>query len=106
MRFAGLLVWHQFRSSPSPPLSSRTFATVVGGATAGILGVRGIYGALFYLGLMAATTAVVLFKAGGAAAAYWHHPTAVLGGGAAFERPLLLSYLLFWSLFHSAVHLY
>lgn len=84
----------------------RTFATVVGGATAGILGVRGIYGILFYLELVAATAAVVLFKASGAAAAYWHHPAAVLGGAAAYERPLLLSYLLFWSLFYSAVHLY
>eukprot|EP00168_Porphyra_purpurea_P003905 TRINITY_DN1452_c0_g2_i1.p1 TRINITY_DN1452_c0_g2~~TRINITY_DN1452_c0_g2_i1.p1 ORF type:complete len:216 (-),score=1.10 TRINITY_DN1452_c0_g2_i1:109-672(-) len=36
----------------------RTFATVVGGATAGILGLRGVYGGLFYVALMAADVGV------------------------------------------------
>lgn len=88
------------------PFLSRTFASVVGGATAGILGLRGLYGALFYLFVMAATAVVVLAKAAGAAGAYWHRPATVLVGGGAFERPLLLSYLLFWALFYSAVHLF
>lgn len=99
------------RSLPSgaylfPPSPSRIFASVVGGATAGILGLRGLYGALFYLFVMAATAVVVLAKAWGASRAYWHRPAAVLAGGGAFERPLLLSYLLFWALLYSAVHLY
>lgn len=85
---------------------SRTFATVVGGATAGILGLRGVYGGLFYVLLMATTSGLAVAKAGAAPSAYWNRPAAALGVGACLERSLLLSYLLFWSLFFSVAHLY
>ncbi|MCO5553867.1 hypothetical protein L7F22_007392 [Adiantum nelumboides] len=43
---------------------SRTFLSIIGGVVAGILGLTGIAGFLFYFGIMMATSAAVVVKAG------------------------------------------
>ncbi|GAQ83187.1 hypothetical protein KFL_001390050 [Klebsormidium nitens] len=82
---------------------SRTFLSLVAGAVAGILGLRGIPGFLFYFVIMAAQSGTLLLKAKLNAAVYFLSLQAVVFDGI---LPNVLLFVLFWTLIYDYVHIF
>ncbi|KAL7104770.1 hypothetical protein ACP275_07G003200 [Erythranthe tilingii] len=82
---------------------SRTFMSIIGGVIAGILGVNGLTGIVFYFLVMAITTAGLAAKTEFSVHSYfdsWNRIVfdGILGG--------LMSFVLFWTFAYDMVHIF
>ncbi|KAH7435705.1 hypothetical protein KP509_06G076100 [Ceratopteris richardii] len=82
---------------------SRTFLSIVGGIVAGILGLTGVSGFLFYFVIMMATSAAVALKAGFKIGMYFDSLNRVTLDGLTAG---LMSFVLFWTLAYDIVHIF
>lgn len=81
----------------------RTSGAVIGGATAGILGLTGLYGFLFYFVYSVLLSVMLAVKAGRNSSKYFQSSSSlwfngVLGG--------LFTYVLLWTFLYGMVHVY
>jgi len=79
----------------------RCIGSIAGGSIAGILGLTGIYGALFYGVVMLSISAAILLKTNVQPDRYFFSPWSTIFVGGIFDRNILLSYLLFWTFFYA-----
>ncbi|CAI8014512.1 ER membrane protein complex subunit 6 [Geodia barretti] len=81
----------------------RTSGAVIGGATAGVLGLTGLYGFLFYFAYSVFLSVMLAVKAGRNSTKYFQSSSSVwfngvLGG--------LFTYVLLWTFLYGMVHVY
>lgn len=78
---------------------------LIAGLSAGILGVEGWSGFLYYILSQAVSAAIIHAKAGGNPAAFSDSPTSLLIGDA-LGSSALLTFFLWWALSHNFCHLF
>ena len=81
----------------------RTSGAVIGGATAGVLGLTGLYGFLFYFAYSVVLSVMLAVRAGRNSSKYFQSSSSiwfngVLGG--------LFTYVLLWTFLYGMVHVY
>ena len=81
----------------------RTSGAVIGGATAGVLGLTGLYGFLFYFAYSVFLSMMLAVKAGRNSTKYFQSSSSIwfsgmLGG--------LFTYVLLWTFLYGMVHVY
>lgn len=81
----------------------RTFMSIVAGAGAGVLGLTGLAGFLFYLLIMAATSLALLARARFGTAEYFSSWTQLAFDGVGQGA---MSFVLFWTLAYDVVHIF
>ncbi|KAI5075572.1 hypothetical protein GOP47_0009648 [Adiantum capillus-veneris] len=82
---------------------SRTFLSIIGGVIAGILGLTGIAGFLFYFAIMMATSAAVAVKAGFNVERFFDSWNRITLDGLTAG---LMSFVLFWVFAYDIVHIF
>ncbi|XP_027068955.1 uncharacterized protein [Coffea arabica] len=82
---------------------SRTFMSIIGGVVAGILGLTGLMGFVFYFLIMGITSAGLAAKAGFSIHSYFDSWNKILLDG--FFGGLM-SFVLFWTFAYDIVHIF
>ncbi|BDA44068.1 probable ER membrane protein complex subunit 6 [Coccomyxa sp. Obi] len=81
------------------------FGALVAGLIAGIWGVTGWGGLLYYLAMQMVVACLLFFKTGGQPKKYFQSSGSIFYGEI-FNSTLLLTFILFWTVSHNYVHLF
>ncbi|XP_070553802.1 ER membrane protein complex subunit 6-like isoform X2 [Ptychodera flava] len=81
----------------------RTSMSALSGATAGVLGLTGLYGFIFYVIASLCLTFMLVLKAGSGWNKYFRSRTPLLTNG---FMGGLFTYILFWTFLYGMVHVY